>query len=56
MRVFIDTNILISAALFPGSMPDLAYTKAVSAPNEAISFILFLSDTPQRFAVSATER
>lgn len=36
MRVFVDTNILISAALFPGSVPDLAYTKAVSAPNEAI--------------------
>ena len=36
MRVFVDTNILISAALFPGSVPDLAYTKAVSAPNAAI--------------------
>ena len=36
MQVFIDTNILISAALFPGSVPDLAYQKAVTAPNGAV--------------------
>ena len=36
MRVFIDTNILISAALFPGSVPDRAYRLAVEAPNEAV--------------------
>ena len=39
MRILIDTNILISAALFPGSKPHLAYLKAVSYPNVA-----FISD------------
>lgn len=36
MRVLIDTNILISAALFPNSIPYMAYSKAVSFPNQAI--------------------
>ena len=36
MRVFIDTNILVSAALFPGSTPARAYDLAVSSPNEAV--------------------
>lgn len=36
MRVFIDTNILISAALFPKGVASDAYFKAVSAPNDAI--------------------
>ena len=38
MKIFIDTNILISAALFPGSIPEKAYQKAVSYPNEAVIF------------------
>jgi len=36
MRVFIDTNILISAALNPSSTPFKAYCKAVSYPNNGI--------------------
>ena len=40
MRVFIDTNILISAALNPGGTPYNAYVKAVSYPNKGI-----ISDT-----------
>lgn len=40
MRVFIDTNILISAALNPGGTPYSAYVKAVSYPNKGI-----ISDT-----------
>ncbi|MBR1828208.1 MAG: putative toxin-antitoxin system toxin component, PIN family [Atopobiaceae bacterium] len=36
MRVFIDTNILISAALFPKGVAAEVYFKAVSAPNDAI--------------------
>ena len=36
MKVLIDTNILISAALFPNSIPFKAYAKAVSFPYEAI--------------------
>ena len=36
MRVFIDTNILISAALFPGGTAAVAYEKAVLSPNSPI--------------------
>ncbi|MCL2336980.1 MAG: putative toxin-antitoxin system toxin component, PIN family [Firmicutes bacterium] len=33
MRCLIDTNILVSASLFPTSVPAQAYFKAVTAPN-----------------------
>lgn len=33
MRCLIDTNILISAALFPDSVPARAFMKAVSPPQ-----------------------
>lgn len=36
MKVLIDTNILISAALNPNGTPFKAYVKAVSFPNNAI--------------------
>jgi putative PIN family toxin of toxin-antitoxin system len=36
MRVLIDTNILISAALNPNSTPYKAFLKAVSNPNKGI--------------------
>lgn len=36
MKVLIDTNILISTALKPGSTPYLAYVKAVTFPNRGI--------------------
>lgn len=36
MRVFIDTNILISSILNPTSTPFKAYCKAVSYPNDGI--------------------
>jgi putative PIN family toxin of toxin-antitoxin system len=36
MRVLIDTNILISAAYSRGSVPHLAYIKAVDAPYQAL--------------------
>ena len=36
MKVLIDTNILISAALSSGGTPFLAYVKAVSQPNHAV--------------------
>jgi putative PIN family toxin of toxin-antitoxin system len=35
MRVLIDTNILISAALWPASVPARAYQKATSEPYSA---------------------
>lgn len=36
MRCLIDTNILISAALFPDSVPARAFMKAVSPPHNAV--------------------
>jgi len=36
MRCLIDTNILISAALFPASVPAQAFTKAVTPPHNAV--------------------
>jgi len=36
MKVFLDTNILISAALFPNSVPFRAFAKAATSPNDAI--------------------
>lgn len=36
MIVFIDTNILVSAVLYPGSVSSKAYNKAVNEPYQAI--------------------
>ena len=36
MRVLIDTNVLISAALNPDSIPSQAYQKAASYPNRGL--------------------
>ena len=36
MKVFIDSNVLFSAALFPGSTPASALYKALTEPNDAI--------------------
>ena len=36
MRVLIDTNILISAALYPNGVPFQAYVKAVTVPNKGL--------------------
>ena len=39
MRCFIDSNVLFSAGLFPGSVPAAALEKTISPPNTA-----FVSD------------
>ena len=36
MRCLIDTNILISTALFPGSIPAQAFMKAIAPPHTAV--------------------
>ena len=36
MRVLIDTNVLISAALYPNSTPYHAYVKAATCPNRGL--------------------
>lgn len=33
MKIFIDTNIMFSSILHPGSTPDLAFQKALTFPN-----------------------
>jgi putative PIN family toxin of toxin-antitoxin system len=35
MKIFIDTNIIISSILKPESVPSQAFIKAVSSPNQA---------------------
>ena len=37
MKIFIDTNILISSALWPGSIPSQAFNKASSPCNMVMS-------------------
>jgi putative PIN family toxin of toxin-antitoxin system len=37
IKILVDTNILVSAALFPGSVPDRAYAKAVTPPYKAVA-------------------
>jgi hypothetical protein len=36
MKALIDTNILVSAALFPAGVPAQAFFKAVGPPNKAV--------------------
>ena len=45
MRCFIDSNILISAGLFPKSVPAKALLKAVTPPNVAIISDYSLDET-----------
>ena len=49
MKVFVDTNIMFSAILFPGSMPDLAFRKALSSPYEAITSDYCLAELRDTF-------
>ena len=51
MRLLIDTNILISAALFHDSVPAKAFTKAVSSPHETVVCDYSL-DEMQEFATA----
>ena len=49
MKVFLDTNILFSAILFPGSTPDKALTKAFSAPYDAYTSDYVLEELKRNF-------
>jgi putative PIN family toxin of toxin-antitoxin system len=49
MRLLIDTIILVSAALFPGSVPARAFTKAVTPPHETIVCDYSLNEMRQVF-------
>lgn len=37
MKVFLDTNIIFSAILFPGSVPDKAFQKSLHPPFVAVT-------------------
>ena len=45
MRCFVDSNILISAGLFPESVPAKALVKAISPPNTAVVCDYSLDET-----------
>ena len=50
MRVFLDTNIIFSAILFPNSIPDKAFQKALSFPNVAITCGYVLEELQRTFS------
>ncbi len=50
MKVFLDTNILVSAALFPQGSPAHAYEKATHAPYKAIVSDVVVSELRDVFA------
>ena len=50
MRVFLDTNIIFSAILFPNSIPDKAFQKALSFPNVAITCDYVLEELQRTFS------
>ena len=47
MRCFIDSNIIISAGLFPESIPAKALLKALAPPNAAVVCDYVLDETPR---------
>lgn len=50
MRIFLDTNILFSAILFPGSTPDKALQKALCSPYEAVTCDYVLDELRRNIA------
>ena len=50
MKIFSDTNVLISAALFPNSIPYKAFQKAVSEPNIGVICDLNVDELKKIFA------
>ena len=49
MKVFIDTNIFISAILFSNSKSSLAFTKALSYPFEPITSDYVIDELISKF-------
>lgn len=50
MKIFLDTNILFSAILFPGSIPSMALIKALSYPNTCITCDYVLDELKRTFS------
>jgi len=56
MRCFIDSNILISAGLFPNSVPADALAKAISPPNTALVSDFSLDEVHRVINIKFPER
>ena len=56
MKVFIDSNVLFSAALFPGSTPVSALYKALTEPNDAIVFEINIDELNKVFKRKMPEK
>ena len=50
MKIFLDTNILFSAILFPVSIPSMALIKALSYPNTCITCDYVLDELKRTFS------
>ena len=53
MKIFIDTNVLISAQLFPDGIAAKAYRKAVTFPNQGIISDYCVSELSEVFSVNS---
>ena len=49
MKIMIDTNILISAALFPGGKAAQAFYKAISFPYEPVVCDYIIEELKRKF-------
>ena len=49
MKVMIDTNIIISAALFPGGRASAAFRKALTPPYEAVTSDYVIDELRRKF-------
>lgn len=56
MKVFIDTNILFSAILFPGRIPDLALQKALSFPYVVYTSNYVINELEKKFILKFPEK
>ena len=49
MKIFIDTNIMFSSILHPGSTPDIAFQKALSFPNICFTSVYCIDELSRKF-------
>ena len=56
MKVFLDTNVIFSAILFPNSMPDLAFQKALTYPYTAVTSDYCLEELQRKFLKKFPEK
>ena len=56
MRIFIDTNVILSTALFPCGVAASAYRKAVSPPHDPLISDYVISELQEVFSGKFPER